>query len=225
MLNQIANCRIFDAGATVKFKRSLLVFCVVLLPVVAAQGQSLPKYEVAVGYSYMYFHTDLPQPPTHSLNGGGISFVYNATSWLGLEAQMNGYSFGQSWSDTLHRLGYVGPAGADMFTYQFGPQLKKHSGRWQPYISTLYGVAHSGGYASALRAKGSGTFILSGGGSNNTAFAMEIGGGIDIRLTKTVQLRAAELDYQLTRFGYQAYSSNQNNLKCFAGINFTFAPR
>jgi len=207
------------------YKRFLLMVCLVLLPAVAVRAQSVPRLEVAVGYSYMYFHTDLPQPSTHSLNGGGISLVYNATSWLGLEAQMNGYSFGQSWSDTLHRLGYVGPAGANMFTYQFGPQLKKHSGRWQPYVSTLYGVAHSGGYASALRAKGSGTYILTSGGGNSTAFAMEVGGGLDIRLSKTVQLRAAEVDYQLTRFGYQAYSANQNNIKYFGGINFTLSPK
>jgi len=213
------------AGAQVRYKRSLLLICMVLLPAAASTAQSIPTFEVAVGYSYMYFHTSLPQPTTHSLNGGGVSLVWNVKSFLGIEAQMNGYSFGQGWSNQLHQLGYVGSATANMFTYQFGAQLKKHSGRWQPYVSTLYGFAHSAGYAAALRAKGSGTYLLTTPGDNNTAFAMAIGGGLDIRLTDTVQLRPVEVDYQLTRFGYQTFSANQNNVRYFGGINFTLKPK
>jgi len=36
-----------------------------------------------------------------------------------------------------------------------------------------------------------------------------------------VQLRPAEVGHQLTCFGYKTYSTNQNNFKYFAGINFT----
>ena len=72
-----------------------------------------------------------------------------------------------------------------------------------------------------LKAKGDGTYQLTGGGGNNNAFAMELGGGLDIMLSRTVQIRPVEVDYQLTRFGYKTYSANQNNFKYFAGINFT----
>ena len=122
-------------------------------------------------------------------------------------------------------MGYVGPASANLVTYQFGPQFKKHSGKLQPFVETLYGVAHSHGYASVLRARGNGTNQLQGGGDNNNAFAMEIGGGLDIVLSRTVQIRPVEVDYQLTRFGYKNFSANQNNFKYFAGINFTLGGR
>ena len=54
---------------------------------------------------------------------------------------------------------------------------------------------------------------------------MEVGGGIDIPLSKTIQIRVAEVDYQLTRFGYKNYSANQNNFKYFGGINFTLGEK
>jgi len=207
------------------YRNFLFIVCIVLLPAVASTAQSVPQFEVALGYSYMYFHPELPALTTQSLNGGGVTAVYNVASSLGIVAQMNGYSFGQGWTNKLRDLGYLGASETNMFLFQFGPQIKKHTGRWQPYASTLYGFAHSEGYAAALRAKGSGTYILTADGGNNTAFAMEIGGGLDIRLTKTVQLRAGELDYQLTRFGYKNFSANQNNLKVFTGINFTLNAR
>ena len=132
-----------------------------------------------------------------------------------------GYAFASGWSHRLQELGYVGSAGSSLFTYQFGPQIKRHSGKLQPFVQTLYGVAHSNGYARVLAAKGSGTYLLNAGGASSTAFAMELGGGLDIPLSRTVQLRPVEVDYQLTRFGYKNFSANQNNFKYFGGINFT----
>lgn len=196
------------------------VFCFVILAGASAMAQSLPGFELAGGYSYMNFHANVPQLTSQSFNGGGAALVYNPVTWLGIKAEFTGYSLG--WTNKLRELGYMGSAGTSMFIYQFGPQIKKHSGKFQPYVQSLYGFAHSSGYGAVLRAKGSGTFILTGGGDNNTAFAMELGGGIDIPLSKTIEIRPAELDYQLTRFGFQNFSANQNNFKYFGGINFTF---
>jgi opacity protein-like surface antigen len=205
--------------------RRLLVIYLVLMTGVAAAAQSFPRFEVAAGYSFMHFHPEVPQLETANLNGGGAAIVYNPLSWLGIKAEFTGYAFGSDWSSRLRELGYTGPVQRGMFLYQFGPQIKKHSGRWQPYAHSLYGLAHSAGYSAVLRAKGSGTYILTNSGSNENAFAMEVGGGLDIRLTPHVQLRPVELDYQMTRFGFQTFSSNQNNFKYFGGVNFTFGER
>jgi len=204
----------------VRHNRFTHVFCFVILAGASAMAQSLPGFELAGGYSYMNFHANVPQLTSQSFNGGGAALVYNPVTWLGIKAEFTGYSLG--WTNKLRELGYMGSAGTSMFIYQFGPQIKKHSGKFQPYVQSLYGFAHSSGYGAVLRAKGSGTFILTGGGDNNTAFAMELGGGIDIPLSKTIEIRPAELDYQLTRFGFQNFSANQNNFKYFGGINFTF---
>ena len=202
--------------------RCIHLFCFVIVAAAAAMAQSLPAFELAGGYSYMNFHANVPQLTSQSFNGGGAALVYNPLTWLGIKAEFTGYSFGSGWTNKLRELGYTGSAGTSMFLYQFGPQIKKHSGKLQPYVHTLYGVAHSSGYAAVLRAKGSGTFILASGGDNNTAFAMELGGGLDVPLSRTIEIRPVELDYQLTRFGFQNFSANQNNFKYFGGINFTF---
>jgi hypothetical protein len=196
----------------------------VLLSGVAMCAQSVPQLEFAAGYTYMNFHANVPQLTSQSFNGGGGSIVVNPLSWLGVKAEVMGYSFGSNWTHKLVELGYTGTSSTNMFTYQFGPQFKKHTGRFQPYIQSLYGVAHSSGYEAVLRARGNGTYVLTGGGGNN-AFAMELGGGLDIPISDHVQLRPAELDYQLTRFGFQNFSANQNNLKYFGGINFTFGEK
>ena len=188
---------------------------------VVSCAQDFPKVELAGGYSYINFHPELPAITSQNLNGGGGSFVYNIVDWLGIRADLMDYGFGSSWSNKLHNLGYIGSASANLFTYQFGPQMKRHKGKFQPYWETLFGGAHSSGYASALKAKGDGTYVLTSSTGNSNAFAMQFGGGLDIALSKTVQIRPVEVDYQLTRFGYKTYSANQNNFRYFGGINFT----
>lgn len=205
--------------------RHVHILWFVLLFGALSMAQSVPQIEFAAGYSYMQFHANVPQLTSQSFNGGGASLVFNPVSWLGVKVDFTGYSFGSGWTNKLRELGYTGSASTNMFIYQFGPQLKRHSGKLQPYVQTLYGAAHSSGYAAVLRAKGSGTYVLTSGGGNNTAFAMEAGGGLDIALTNRIQLRPVELDYQLTRFGYRNFSANQNNFKYFAGINFTFGEK
>ncbi len=205
--------------------RRLHILWFVLATCVALSAQSMPQVEFSAGYTYMDFHANVPQLTSQSFNGGGGAVVYNLLSWLGIKAEIMGYSFGSGWTHKLDELGYTGSASANMFTYQFGMQTKKHTGKLQPYFQSLYGIAHSSGYGAVLRAKGSGTYVLTSGGGNNNAFAMELGGGLDIPLSKTVQLRPVELDYQLTRFGFQNFSANQNNFKYFGGINFTFGEK
>ncbi len=208
-----------------KYNRCMGILWFVLMAGAASMAQSFPQVEFAGGYSYMDFHPNVPQLTSQSLNGGGAALVYNLANWLGVKAEFMGYSFGSGWTRKLEELGYIGSSSRNLFTYQFGPQIKKHSGKLQPYAQTLYGVAHSSGYAAVLRAKGNGSYVLTSGGGNDNAFAMEVGGGLDIRFSRTVQLRPVEVDYQLTRFGFQNFSANQNNFKYFAGINLTFGEK
>lgn len=61
---------------------------------------------------------------------------------------------------------------------------------------------------------------------------MAAGGGLDIKLSHTITFRPIQLDYYLTRVEAPdvtlppgestARARNQNNLRCAAGIEFTF---
>jgi len=101
----------------------------------------------------------------------------------------------------------------------FGPQFKKHSGKFQPFGEALFGAAHSNEFAQILQDEG----IINKSSTNN-AFAMEFGGGLDIPLTPNIQVRPVEVDYLLTRFGVNGttYTGSQNNFKYSVGVNFEF---
>ena len=46
-----------------------------------------------------------------------------------------------------------GQANGNVFTYMFGPQIKKHSGKFQPFGEALFGAAHSNLYAQIYNAQ------------------------------------------------------------------------
>ncbi len=84
-----------------------------------------------------------------------------------------------------------------------------------------FGAAHTNAYATILSGEGR---LVSGSGDNN-GFAMEFGGGLDIPITKNIQIRPVEVDYLGTHFGANhvaGYSAWQANFKYVAGFNFTF---
>ena len=202
-------------------KKWVAVLAFSLLVTMAAVAQEYPKFEVPVDFSFINVHPNLAPITSFNVFGGGGGFVYNVTPWIGIKADFQGYTQGSGLKNQLTGLGYAGQANGNLFTYLFGPQIKKHSGKFQPFGEALFGAAHTNAYASIYNAVNS---TVVSGNSNNNAFAMEFGGGLDIPVTKTIQLRPVEVDYLMTRFGVNgtSYTANQNNFKYSAGVNFTF---
>jgi len=68
-----------------------------------------------------------------------------------------------------------------------------------------------------------GSNYLTSGGSQNP-FAAAIGGGLDWRWTSHIRIRAAEVDYFLTRFSEvtNGNSLEQSNLRVSSGFVFRF---
>ena len=180
-------------------------------------AQNYPKIEVPVGFSLVNVHPAVDQISSFNIYGGGGGLVYNLTPFIGIKADLMGYtqSSKQLFRIEPHFSGYVS---GNLFTYLFGVQLKKHSGKFQPFGEALFGGAHTNLYTS-FRNLGFGS------GSNN-GFSMEYGLGLDIPLAKSIQIRPVEVDYLYTHFGsryYPSTSRSQNNFKYFAGVNFTLA--
>ncbi len=196
---------------------------------IAAFAQEVPKVELTGGYSYMNFHPSISQFTSQNFNGGGGAFVYNVTPWIGIKADFMGYAVGTGWTTKLTDLGYpvTGSASGNLFTYMFGPQIKKHTGKFQPFGEALFGAGHSNGYASVVNCisgNDSNSCNLSSGHGNNNAFAMEFGGGIDYKLSEHIQIRPVEVDYLYTDFSSNhiaGIANSQNSFKYFGGINFT----
>jgi len=177
---------------------------------------TVPKAEIAFGYSFINVHPNLSPITSYNINGGGAGFVFNATPLFGIKAEFMDYTGGGGAQLRAH--GYNGNVSGNPFTYLFGPQIKKHSGRFQPFGEALFGAGHSGAYASIYNS----IHGVAGAGNSNNAFAMELGGGLDIPLTPHVSIRPAEVDYLLTQFSANNIKATQNNFRYMVGLNIGF---
>src|SRR5271169_6379091 len=213
------NLKDLTGDFTVKNKLVLLLGFVLLLGMTAF-AQEYPKFEVPVGFSFVNVHPNQASLTSFNVFGGGGGFVYNFSSLVGIKADFMGYTQGSGQKLTQNGE-LLGNVSGNLFTYMFGPQFKKHSGKFQPFGEALFGAAHTNLDANICKLEGG---CGSGSGSNN-GFAMQYGLGLDIPISKTIQLRPVEVDYLYTHFGSNhiaGASASQNNFKYFAGVNFTF---
>lgn len=191
---------------------------------VFAQDQPT-EFEVGLDYSLSHFIPALPGSNSHNLSGGGGSLVYYTPArWFGLKMDLQGYtgtttSFAiPAGATPLVPLGGAFSAQGNLFTYMFGPVIKKR-GKIEPYAQVLIGGAHSNLYANAF------TVTSAGHASNdNNAFALTSGVGLDIHLNRAISIRPVEVGYLLTRFSnpFSGGDKNQNSFRYSAGILFNF---
>ncbi len=189
-------------------KRVALLCGVLLLFSAVASGQDNPKVEVFGGYSYVRINA---VNTGFNFNGGSGSVSYNPNEWLGLVGDFGGYH----WSET----------GADgtVVTYLFGPKFAYRSGRFTPFVQTLFGGAHFSGTASVPvgavsqpRPQAAGLF----GSASENGFAMALGGGLDLNATDHIGIRLIQAEYLYTRIGVTGVTDHQNNARISAGVVF-----
>ena len=186
-------------------------------------NDSVPKFEVPVGFSFVNVHPNLAPITSFNVFGGGGQFDVNFGNYFGIKADFMGYTQGTGLRDQLrNKLNFTGSANGNVFTYTFGPQIKKHTGKIQPFGEVLVGAYHTNAYATIVNALTGGTAT---GSRNNNGFAMNAGGGIDYKINKNISLRPVEVDYLLTHFNANqgsGYFANQNSFRYFAGIDITW---
>jgi hypothetical protein len=197
-------------------KKTLLLLSGLLTGIGISAAQDVPKAEIAFGYSFINVHPEYPKITSFNINGGGASFVYNAGHYFGIKAEFMDYTGGGG--AQLRALGYTGNVSGNLFTYEFGPQIKKHSGKVQPFAEALFGAAHTGIYGTIFNAVNG----IQAAGNSNNAFAMSLGGGLDIPVNQHLSIRPAEVDYILTEFSNNKAGATQNNFRYFGGIDLTF---
>jgi hypothetical protein len=163
-----------------------------------APGRLVPKYEAAGMYSYVNFN---PGDPFLSFNNHGAtgSFAYNATRWVGLTAELGGYHFDRSVN---------GRISGSWVTYLFGPRLNlRKFDHFVPFAEFLVGGSHSG-------------VEVTGDNSDQSAFAMATGGGVDVVLFKNLAWRFAQIDYLMTNHSgaFLGSAGRQNNIRLGTGL-------
>lgn len=215
-------------------KRMLLVFGAILLCGIPVLAQDYPKAELFMGYEWIRFGTAMGGNPNVNFNGGGGSVAYNFSSAIGLKAEFTGAGFGNLTQTSSNGVNTLTRSG-NFFSYLFGPQFTiRKSSRVQPFAHLLFGGAYSNYYGNVTQSVGvSGLPTASATqDAGKHAFALAFGGGIDVKVSKSVAIRVGQFDYFLTRFSGRSVStsgsgsigtleiSNQSSFRYMAGVNF-----
>jgi opacity protein-like surface antigen len=184
-----------------------------------------PQADLFLGYSFLRYNS-AQTIPAFTANGGLATFGWNFNPHIGIEAELGGYHNGNVSGHEFD---------TTSFSYLFGPRFSlSRARRVDPYIHVLFGGqnAHTSiccvGVSQPLPGATPTTGTRVSASQNN--FAMAAGGGLDIKLTRSILLRPIQLDYYLTRFEAPNLSNlngptsnrNQNDLRFAAGIAFNF---
>lgn len=201
--------------------RVVLMVAIALILAGATFAQE-EKVELTGDYSYYRFNPGLPSLwNSQNLNGGGGQATYFLAPWVGIAADLQGYGSSTNCLKPNNPLGVTGCASATAFTYLFGPQFKYRSGKWEPFAEVLFGGAHSNFYGSACRHI---TGLCGSISPTNNAFAMAVGGGVDLAVSEKIAIRIVDADFELTRFGNNFTNGNnsQSNFRFQTGVQFRF---
>jgi len=177
-----------------------------------AWGLLTPKYEVAGLFSYINFSPGTGFQNFNQLGATG-SFAYNVNKWLGIVGEVGSYRFDRQIPvvNTDLSTSLVSISG-NMQTYLFGPRLNwRRFDHFVPFAEVLFGAARGSSQVN--------------GDSSQSAFALAVGGGVDVILTKYVAWRFFQADYLMTNFSGSLVNPNgrQNNFRIGSGVVLRWA--
>ena len=132
---------------------------------------------------------------TFNANGAGGQLVYNVNNWLGILGDLSGY-----WATNVTKAGAAMP-------YLFGPRASLRRGKVTPFAQLL-----AGGILTSSGIQTSGW---------QSHFAMAVGGGLDVRISRHISFRTVEAEYFLTKIS-DGLNNRQNNFRVGVGIVLRF---
>jgi hypothetical protein len=176
-------------------RKIVVVALVVLALSFCAVAADTPKAEVFGGYSFMRVDTG---NSTH-VNSNGWDGELNIPffKYLGITADVNG------------QYATVSGVSAYEYSFLFGPSIAfRNPSKITPFARVLFGVNRISGSGSGVSAA-------------DSAFAVDFGGGVDIKVGHMLSIRPAQLDW--LRSNHTSLSGSAvNNIRYAAGIVLRF---
>ncbi len=172
-----------------------------------AFADDFPRVETAPAIMYIRVVPGMGAPDQNCIGAGG-TFAYNLTSMFGIAADLGGCKI----------TGLPSGVSSNVFTYLFGPRITfRNSSKFTPFFLVNFGGARlsiSGNTCLSVR-----TETTCSGSASANAFAMTVGGGFDIKLSRRISFRAIQAEYLYTRFGNNVFNdTSQNNIRLKSGI-------
>jgi len=171
--------------------RKLIGFALLfgMFSIAAVAQERAPRAEFFGGYQYTRFDGGL------NANGWDTTVTGNLNRWFGAAADFSGAYKSQN------------GLSFNNYTYTFGPVVSlRRNETFTPFAHFLAGGFHSSAAAGSLSASGSG-------------LAMMLGGGVDVKVTPRVALRAIQFDWLSLHSNGQ---SDNNNARISTGLLFRY---
>jgi hypothetical protein len=184
-----------------------IIMCIFFAPCFASAQTTTPKLDL--GITFIGDRTNPVNGSNSWLTGGGIELGVDAWHGLGIAADVQG----------LHAT-VIGPqnVGVDLVSVTFGPRYRYT----KPMATKLHSVSAFGeallGEANAFN-----SFFPSpaGGTTSANSLALNIGGGIDLGLSRRFAIRAVQANWLRTQLP-NATTNIQNHLQLGAGLVVIF---
>lgn len=173
-------------------RKSLILFGLILLVAGSSKAQESKGFEISGNYQYVRFNPGSGASGINCQGGSGSGAAY-LTASFGVVGEFGACKV----------TGLTSGASSHEMDFLFGPRVYFHPhGRVFPFVQGLFGSER---FSAGVTGVGSGS---------TNAFAMALGGGADVTLTRHVTLRALQFDYLYTHFG----GASQNNYRLQSGI-------
>jgi outer membrane immunogenic protein len=195
-----------------QYQLALLMTIAAVFTTPAARAQdrqaSAPHHaELALDYAYVRSNAPPGACTCFSLNGGSATFA--------LPIKSSNFAFAAD--VTVAQASSISTSAETLTLSAFTAGVRYsppfHHSPLKPFGQVLIGAAH----ASGTLVEGSNPASANAG----AAFAANLGGGLDLRMSHHFSIRLAEADYLLTTFD-NASNDHQNNLRISAGIVLRF---
>jgi hypothetical protein len=166
----------------------------------AASAQNSPKAEIFLGYSYADAEV------SNISEGWNGAVAGNLTNWFGVVGDVSGHYYSQNTVGTEGETVTNVETKIRVYTFALGPQFTVRIGRVAPFVHLLAGIARTS--LSVSEHAGNDNFSVS---DRSNGFVGIGGGGLDIEATRSLAIRAIQVDYnysQYETFGVKGLHSN-----------------
>jgi opacity protein-like surface antigen len=205
---------------------SLAILVAACASISVAQTNDYHKFEFFGGFSHNRVDTGIgdndPQlddiiDEREGFNGFNAAITGNITRYVGLKFDVSGH-----YNKKTFPIGNTASLDLDSSLYNFlgGVQLKDNAPetRFKPFAHALVGAAHAniqGNFSNGVCAAVFPSPCPTNFDESDTGFAGAFGGGVDIRVSDRVDVRAIQVDYNPTKL---FDSSTQHNFRIGVGI-------
>jgi opacity protein-like surface antigen len=169
-----------------------------------------PKNEFFAGYSFHSadINTLTIDPHRTVQNGVNLEYTRNITRHIGLTGDASVHFHRETRSTGLGTFS----SQRDQYFLLGGIQLRAgNNERMRPFAHALFGASLFRGFTSDIRTSGN-VYTF----DDASSFAMALGGGLDLRVSKRIDVRLVQFDYTPTFLG----SGRQDNFRISVGVVF-----